>query len=104
MKRPSASSASAVSARGSRLRARAFGMRVIAYDPYIGHSVFKEHGAEQVILDELLAQADIVTVHTPLTEETRGMLGAEEIAKMKDGAIALNIARGGIWEEQALAR
>jgi D-3-phosphoglycerate dehydrogenase len=90
---------------GTRLtaRARAFGMRVIAYDPYIGSNVFKEHGAEQVTLDELLAQADIITVHTPLTDETRGMLGASEIAKMKNGVIALNIARGGIWDEAALA-
>ncbi|HEX9406672.1 MAG TPA: NAD(P)-dependent oxidoreductase, partial [Thermoanaerobaculia bacterium] len=55
-----------------------------------------------VSLDDLLAQADVITVHTPLTEETRGMLGREQIAKMKDGVIALNIARGGIWEERAL--
>jgi D-3-phosphoglycerate dehydrogenase / 2-oxoglutarate reductase len=84
-------------------RARAFGMRVIAYDPYIAESVFERVGAEQVTLDELLAQADVITVHTPLTDETRGMLGANEIVKMKDGVIALNIARGGIWQERALA-
>lgn len=84
-------------------RARAFGMRVIAYDPYIAESVFERVGAEKVTLDELLAQADVITVHTPLTDETRGMLGANEIAKMRDGVIALNIARGGIWVETALA-
>src|SRR5437870_9901551 len=84
-------------------RARSFGMRVIAYDPYIAPTVGEKVGAEMVWLDDLLAQADVVTVHTPLTDETRGMLGAAEIAKMKNGAIALNIARGGIWEEHALA-
>ena len=85
------------------VRARAFGMRVIAYDPYIAPSVFEKVGAERVSLDELLAHADVITVHTPLTDETRGMLGADEIAKMKDGVVVLNIARGGIYDEQALA-
>ncbi|HWS72641.1 MAG TPA: phosphoglycerate dehydrogenase [Thermoanaerobaculia bacterium] len=85
------------------VRARAFGMRVIAYDPYISPAVAEKINAKLVSLDELLATADIITVHTPLTDETRGMIGAAEIAKMKDGAIALNIARGGIYQEQALA-
>src|SRR5262249_21091635 len=84
-------------------RARAFEMRVIAYDPYIPPTVFEKAGAERVSLDDLLARADVITVHTPLSDETRGMLGAAEIAKMKDGALALNIARGGIWDETALA-
>ena len=84
-------------------RAKAFGMRVIAFDPYIAPTVFERSGAEQVMLDELLAQSDVITVHTPLTDETRGMIGAEEIAKMKDGVIVLNIARGGIYQEEALA-
>jgi D-3-phosphoglycerate dehydrogenase len=90
---------------GSRVttRARAFGMKVIAYDPYIPPVRFQENGAEQVTLDALLARADVITVHTPLTDETRGMLGVNEIAKMKPGAVVLNIARGGIYEEQALA-
>src|ERR1700746_1213000 len=62
---------------GTRLtvRARAFGMRVIAYDPYISATVGEKVGAELVSLDELLAQADVITVHTPLTDETRGLLG-----------------------------
>jgi D-3-phosphoglycerate dehydrogenase / 2-oxoglutarate reductase len=84
-------------------RARAFGMQVIAYDPYIAPNVFEGAGAQRATLDELLAKSDVITVHTPLTEETHGMLGAAQIAKMKDGVIALNIARGGIWVEQALA-
>jgi D-3-phosphoglycerate dehydrogenase len=80
-------------------RARAFGMNVIAYDPYIADFTV----AQRVMLDELLARADVITVHTPLTDETRGMIGPAEFAKMKEGAIVLNIARGGIYDEQALA-
>ncbi len=90
---------------GSRVtvRARAFGMRVIAYDPYITDAAYDKVGAAKVTLEQLLAQADVITVHTPMTDETRGMLGADEIARMKDGVIVLNIARGGIYDEQALA-
>ncbi|HEX2120216.1 MAG TPA: phosphoglycerate dehydrogenase [Thermoanaerobaculia bacterium] len=90
---------------GSRVtvRARAFGMTVVAYDPYIADTAFEKVGAENVSLDRLLAVADVITVHTPMTDETRSMLGAGEIAKMKDGVIVLNIARGGIYDEQALA-
>jgi D-3-phosphoglycerate dehydrogenase len=84
-------------------RARGFGMTVIAYDPYIGDSVFQAHAAQKVTLDQLLARADFITVHTPLTDETRGMIGAAEIAKMKKSAVVLNIARGGIYDERALA-
>src|SRR5216684_1771733 len=85
------------------IRARAFGMRVIAYDPYIAPSVFEKVGAERVSLDDLLARADVITVHTPLTDETRGMIGASEMSKMKAGVVVLNIARGGIYDEQSLA-
>jgi D-3-phosphoglycerate dehydrogenase len=90
---------------GSRVaaRARGFNMRVLAYDPYIADSVFERFNAQRVTLDELLAQSDVITVHTPMTDETRGMIGAAEIAKMKNGAIVLNIARGGIYDESALA-
>jgi D-3-phosphoglycerate dehydrogenase len=90
---------------GSRvtIRARGFGMRVIAFDPYIADSAYEKVGAAKVSFEQLLAQADIITVHTPATDETRGMIGAAELAKMKDGVIVLNIARGGIYDEQALA-
>lgn len=84
-------------------RARGFGMRVTAYDPYIADSVFQANAAEKLTLDELLARSDFITVHTPLTDETRGMIGAAEIGKMKPGAVVLNIARGGIYDERALA-
>ena len=85
------------------IRAKAFGMTVIAYDPYVADSAFEKVGAEKVSLERLLQSADIITVHTPSTDETRGMIGAEQIAQMKDGVIVLNIARGGIYDEQALA-
>ncbi|HEX7150527.1 MAG TPA: phosphoglycerate dehydrogenase [Thermoanaerobaculia bacterium] len=90
---------------GSRVttRARGFGMRVVAYDPYVSDVTFEKVGAENVTLDELLALADVITVHTPLTDETRALIGANEIEKMKPGVVVLNIARGGIYEEQALA-
>ncbi|HEY0143155.1 MAG TPA: phosphoglycerate dehydrogenase [Thermoanaerobaculia bacterium] len=90
---------------GSRVtvRARAFGMTVLAYDPYITDAAFEKAGAERVTIDRLLAQADVITVHTPSTDETRGMLSTQEIAKMKTGVVVLNIARGGIYDEVALA-
>ena len=90
---------------GSRVtvRARGFGMRVIAYDPFVADTAFERVNATRVTLEQLLAQSDVITVHTPLTDETRGMIGAPQIAQMKNGAICLNIARGGIYEEQALA-
>ena len=85
------------------IRARAFGMKVIAHDPYIADTAFKTVDAERASLDRLLASADFITVHTPLNDETHRMISAAQIAKMKDGARVLNIARGGIYDEQALA-
>lgn len=84
-------------------RARAFGMRILAYDPYITEGAAEKVGADLVSLDALLAEADVITVHTPLTEETRGIVGAGEMARMKNGVILINCARGGIYEERALA-
>jgi D-3-phosphoglycerate dehydrogenase len=90
---------------GSRVatRCQAFGMKVIAYDPYIAEEVaVRLHVRLVGELDELLATADLITLHTPLTEETRGMIGAAQVAKMKDGVRLINCARGGICDEQAL--
>lgn len=81
-----------------------FGMRVLAYDPYITAANFKERGAEPRKLDELLADSDFVTVHTPLTSETNGMLGEREFRLMKKSAFFICTARGGIADEAALAR
>jgi D-3-phosphoglycerate dehydrogenase / 2-oxoglutarate reductase len=90
---------------GSRVAARgqAFGMTVIAYDPYIAEEIAARIHVRLVgDLEELLRTADIITVHTPLTEETRGMIGTREIGRMKEGVRLINCARGGIMDEAAL--
>lgn len=84
-------------------RALAFGMRVLAYDPYLSPARAKALQVEMVDLDEIYAQSDFITVHMPLTDETRSMINATTIAKMKDGVRILNCARGGIVNEQDLA-
>ena len=86
-------------------RARAFAMRVIAYDPYVTEERFDRLRVTRMAsLDELLAASDIVTVHTPLTAETRGILGSAELGRMKRGSMVVNMARGGIVDEHALAQ
>ncbi len=90
---------------GSRVavRCQAFGMKVVAYDPYIAEEVADRIHVRLVSnLEELLRTAEFITVHTPLTEETRGMIGAKEITMMKDGVRLINCARGGIFDEKAL--
>jgi D-3-phosphoglycerate dehydrogenase len=80
-------------------RAQAFGMEVLAFDPFL-----KEHPiARLVSLDELAAKADVISLHTPLTDETRGMVNAALIAKMKDGVILINTGRGKCVVETELA-
>jgi D-3-phosphoglycerate dehydrogenase len=83
-------------------RAQGLGMHVIAYDPFISPEVAEKMGITIVPLDEVLTQADFITVHTPLTNETRGIINAESIAKMKDGVFVINCARGGIIDESDL--
>ena len=83
-------------------KARGFGMGIVAYDPLLepGQTV---DDAEILEFDDVLARSDFISVHTPLTPETEGMIGADELAKMKAGSIIVNCARGGIIQEQALA-
>jgi len=86
-------------------RAKCFGMNVIAFDPYLTDEQIMNGGAEPVHdLDELLMNSDVISVHTPLTPETRGMIGEREISLMKENAIVINVARGGIVDEDALIR
>jgi D-3-phosphoglycerate dehydrogenase len=86
-------------------RALAFGMEVIGYDPYVGDERFRTLKIRRVAtLEEALEAADVLTVHTPLNDETLGMIGKRELAKMRSGAIVLNLARGGIIEEEALVQ
>ena len=84
-------------------RARAFGMKVIYYDVYRpDEATEKELGVEYRELDDLISEADVITLHVPLLPETKHMINGERIAKMKDGAIIINAARGGIVDEEAL--
>lgn len=86
------------------LRARAFEMALLVYDPYLPESRVAAVGGRLVPLEDLLAGSDIVTIHCPLTEETRGMIGERELGFMKPSALLLNMARGGIVDEDALYR
>lgn len=80
--------------------AHAFLMDVVAYDPYLPAHVFEEQNAKSCSIDEVLAVSDFVTIHMPLTPETKNLFNAHSISEMKDGAVVLNMARGGIVNEQ----
>jgi len=84
------------------IRAKAFGMKVIAYDPYIEKDRASSLGVELVDLDTLLKNSDFVSIHAPLTPETRGMIGEQELKKMKKTAYLINTSRGPIVKEDAL--
>ena len=89
---------------GSIVADRALGLRmkVIAYDPFLSPERAVELGIEKVELDALLARADFITLHTPLTDQTRNILSAENLAKTKQGVRIINCARGGLIDEAAL--
>jgi len=89
-------------ARCTARRAKAFGMHVIAYDPYVSELVISQDGVEPVSFDELLTRADYLSVHAPHNEETHHSFSAAEFARMKHTAIIVNTARGPIIDEQAL--
>ncbi|MDQ0189548.1 phosphoglycerate dehydrogenase [Alicyclobacillus cycloheptanicus] len=84
-------------------RAKVFGMTVMGYDPYLTEARAKELGIIHATFDEAIEAADFITVHTPLTKETRHLLNAQAFARMKDGVRIINCARGGIIDEEALA-
>ncbi|MDB5714037.1 MAG: phosphoglycerate dehydrogenase [Sphingomonadales bacterium] len=83
-------------------RARGIKMKVVAYDPFLTPERAIDMGVEKVTLDELLARADFITLHTPLTDQTRNILSRENIAKTKKGVRIINCARGGLIDEAAL--
>ncbi|MFH0877608.1 MAG: phosphoglycerate dehydrogenase [Candidatus Omnitrophota bacterium] len=85
-------------------RCLAFGMRVKAYDPYLTREVADQMGVELLTLEEIYRQADYITVHVPLTDETKHMISAKQLELMKPGVRLVNCARGGIIDEGALAR
>jgi D-3-phosphoglycerate dehydrogenase len=84
-------------------RARAFGMRVMAFDPYVSDARLQALQVQRAVsLEVLLASSDILTVHTPLTEETRGLIGKKAFAQLAPTAVVVNLARGGIIDQEAL--
>jgi (S)-sulfolactate dehydrogenase len=90
-------------ARETAARARALGLRIAAFDPYLPADSPHWRDSLSMPLDHLLAEADIVSLHTPLTQETRHMINAAAIARMKPTAVLINAARGGVVDEEALA-
>jgi len=89
-------------ARGVAVRAKGFGMKIIAYDPHVPPAVFSEFEVESVELNRLIEESDYVSIHTMLSEETRGMFGLEQFKKMKPTAYIINTARGPIIDRDAL--
>ena len=83
-------------------KGQAFGMEVLAYDPFLGAEAIAAAGARRVELDDLLAKSDFVSLHTPLIPETRNMIGARQLSMMQPDAFVINCARGGLIDEDAL--
>jgi D-3-phosphoglycerate dehydrogenase len=84
-------------------KAKAFGMRVVAFDPYVPPDAFQNLGVERVEFAELLKISDFVSIHSPLTPDTKGMFNADAFAQMKKGSYVVNTARGPVIDEAALA-
>lgn len=91
-------------ARAVSIRAKAFGLRLMAYDPYIEEMVMHEHGVLPATLSEVLQQSDFVSMHAPATPEARGMLKEQHFRQMKKSAIFINTGRGPTVEEAALIK
>lgn len=85
------------------VRAKAFEMQVVAFDPYLDKKFALEHDVQCLDLPALLEQTDVISLHVPLSEKTKHMIGAAEIAHMRDGAYLINTARGGLIDEFAVA-
>lgn len=83
-------------------RAHSFDMSVVAYDPFLDSTVAERWDVELLPLEELLERSDVVTLHTPLTDQTRGLIDAAALARMRPDALLVNCARGGVVDEQAL--
>jgi D-3-phosphoglycerate dehydrogenase / 2-oxoglutarate reductase len=89
-------------ARAVAARAAGFGYRVVAHDPALADEAIRAGGAEPRSFEELLREADVLSVHVPLTDSTRGLVGRAELALLPEGAVVVNTARGGIVDEDAL--
>lgn len=84
-------------------RLKGFGVTLITYNPFVPEEVTRRMGVDPITLDELLERSDFITVHTPLNDSTRGMIGAAQFSRMKNGVRLVNVARGGIIDEDSLA-
>ena len=89
-------------ARATAEHVKALGCRMVAYDPYIRDEVFAAMGVERVSFDELLAQSDVISIHTPLSKETFHMFSKEQFEKMKPGVMLVNTSRGGVVDQEHL--
>jgi D-3-phosphoglycerate dehydrogenase / 2-oxoglutarate reductase len=85
------------------IRCQAFGMDVVIHDPYLSEARAAEIGSRLTDLDEVIETADVISCHVPLTTETRGMINASTISRMKEGAVVVNASRGGVVNESDLA-
>jgi len=90
-------------ARALASKVKPLGMRLLACDPYLDAGLLASHGAEAADLDRLLAEADVLSIHVPLSPETTRLIGERELARMKPTALLINTSRGGIVDEKALA-
>lgn len=88
--------------KGMARRALGFGMKVMAYDVFWDEAFAKEHGVQRAELEEIYKEADFITLHCGLNEQTRNMIGAEQLRMMKSSAFLINNARGGLVDEAAL--
>lgn len=89
-------------ARNVAQKVKAFGINVVAYDPFVDHSIFDKIGVKSVTFEELLQVSDYISIHMPLTDDTRDLFSYEEFNKMKPNSYIINTARGGIINEDAL--
>jgi D-3-phosphoglycerate dehydrogenase len=85
-------------------RARAFKLNVVAYDPYVPKEIFEKMGVQGVGFNQLIKESDIISIHVPLTEETRHMIGEKEFKEMKKGVFIVNTSRGAVIDEKALVK
>ena len=94
----------AIGSRVGEILSKAFSMRVLVHDPIMGDAEIVRRGGESVDLDDLLKESDFVTIHVPLTDQTRGLMGEREYRLMKPTAFFVNAARGYLYDEQALEK
>jgi len=87
--------------KGVARRAKGFSMKVLAYDPFIDRNFVQENGIEECTFDELIQVSDFITLHLPLNEDTRNIINKDSLSRMKQGAIIINTARGGLIDEEA---